>query len=151
MIFRRVWPQRPSFAGPFAGLDQLRREMLRLFDSHEDGVPEAGAGVFPPLNVSQDDDAFYVRAEVPGIKAGELSITALANRLTIAGNRSIPVEDGNVSYHRRERAEGAFRRTLTLPTDIDMEKSEARCTDGVLTLRLPKAERAKPRQIAVKG
>jgi len=126
--------------------------MLRLFDGLTAGEPwsEAGAGVFPPMNVTQDDDNFYVRAEVPGIRASELSISALRNRLSIAGRREIPEERGRVSYHRKERAEGTFSRTVTLPTEIDAQRVDARYADGILTLTLPKAEEAKPRQIVVK-
>jgi HSP20 family protein len=131
--------------------DQLRREMLRLFDgqSSPQGGP-AGASVFPPLNITQDEDNFYLRAEVPGVKADELSITAVKNRLSIAGKREIPKEHERVSYHRRERAEGSFNRIVTLPVELDAERIEARYVDGILALTLPKAEEAKPRQIVVK-
>jgi len=111
---------------------------------------EVASGVFPPMNVTQDTDNFYVRAEVPGIKASELSISALKNRLTIAGRREIPNEHERASYHRKERPEGSFNRTLTLPTELDVERIDARYTDGILTLKLPKAEAAKPRLISVR-
>jgi HSP20 family protein len=125
--------------------------MLRLLDASS-GEPSAdvSAGVFPPLNVTQDDDNFYVRAEIPGVKSDALSITALRNRVTLAGRREIARENERVSYHRRERAEGAFNRTLTLPAFIDAERVDASYADGVLTLKLPKAEEAKPRQITVR-
>ncbi|HKU43111.1 MAG TPA: Hsp20/alpha crystallin family protein [Polyangiales bacterium] len=149
MLAGRVWPSRPAFENSWNDFDQLRREMLRLFDS-SGAANTAGAGVFPPLNVTQDADNFYVRAEVPGVQANELQISAVKNRLSIAGKREIPPEHERVSWHRRERAEGTFNRTLTLPADLDTERVEARYVDGILTLKLPKAEEAKPRQIAVK-
>jgi HSP20 family protein len=151
MLLRRVWPSRPGFDNPFAEFEQLRDEMLRLFDAAAgtDGYREAMAGVFPPMNVTQDNDNFYIRAEVPGIQATDLSISAQRNRVSISGRREIPREAGKVSYHRQERAEGEFARTVTLPGEIAADKVEARCTDGVLTLTLPKAEESKPRQIAV--
>jgi HSP20 family protein len=122
--------------------------MLRLF---EGSAPSgAGVGVYPPLNITQDADNFYVRAEVPGVTASELQISAVKNRLSIAGKRQIPQEHERVSWHRRERAEGSFNRSVTLPAELDTERVEARYVDGVLTLKLPKAEEAKPRQIAVK-
>jgi HSP20 family protein len=125
--------------------------MLRLFDSVAgDAHGSTAAGVFPPINVTQDRDRFYVRAELPGIKADELSISTLGSRLQISGRREIPSEHGRVSYHRKERAEGAFSRTVTLPSDVDAAQVEARYTDGILTVTLPKAEQAKPRQIKVK-
>jgi hypothetical protein len=66
MLVRRVWPSRPTFDSPFADFDQLRREMLRLLDTMSgDASGDVGAGVFPPMNITQDDDNFYLRAEVP--------------------------------------------------------------------------------------
>ena len=151
MLLRRVWPSRPAFDNPFADFDNLRREMLRVFDTiaGRDGTSELPAGVFPPLNVTQDDNNFYIRAEVPGVKAADLSISALRNRVSIVGRREIPKENDKVSYHRKERAEGEFSRSVSLPAEVVADKVEARYADGVLTLTLPKAEEAKPRQIAV--
>ena len=152
MLVRRVWPSRPTFEGSFSDFDQIRREMLRLLDAAPgDGAPDAGAGVFPPINITQDDNNFYLRAEIPGIKPAELSISALRNRVSILGRRDIPPEHDRVSYHRKERAEGAFNRAVTLPMEVDAERVDARYSDGVLTLTLPKAEQAKPRQIAVRA
>jgi len=121
--------------------------MLRVFDSvaGHDGP----AGVFPPLNVTQDDNNYYLRAELPGVRAADLAVTALRNRVSIAGRREISPEGEKASYHRRERAEGEFSRTLTLPGEVASDKVEARYADGVLQLTLPKAEETKPRQIAV--
>jgi HSP20 family protein len=151
MLLRRVWPSRPTFDSSYSDFDQIRREMLRLLDAATGGgAPDPGAGVFPPMNITQDHDNFYLRAEIPGIKPAELSISALRNRVAISGKREIPREHERVSYHRKERAEGAFNRAVTLPTEVDAERVDARYADGILTLTLPKAEQAKPRQIAVK-
>jgi HSP20 family protein len=151
MLVRRVWPSRPTFDSPFADLDSVRREMLRLFDSVAgDTFGDTGVGVFPPMNITQDNDNFYVRAEVPGIKPNELSISAMGNRLALAGKREIQREHERVSYHRKERAEGSFNRTVTLPTEIDPDKVDAHYADGILTLTLPKAAETKPRQIKVR-
>jgi len=152
MLVRRVWPSRPTFESSFSDFDQIRREMLRLLEaSTGDGAPDQGAGVFPPMNITQDDENFYLRAEIPGIKPAELSISALRNRVAISGKREIPREHERVSYHRKERPEGAFNRSVTLPMEVDAERVDARYTDGILTLTLPKAEQAKPRQIAVRS
>ncbi len=151
MLLRRVWPSRPTFENPFADLDNLRREMLRVIGSvaNVENAYGDSAGVFPPLNLGEDDNNFYLRAEVPGIKAGDLSISALPSSISIAGRREIANEQDKVSYHRKERAEGSFSRTVSLPSEIAPDKVEARCSDGILSLTLPKAETAKPRQIAV--
>jgi HSP20 family protein len=151
MLVRRVWPSRPTFDSPFSDFDQVRREMLRLLDTVAgETFGDVGAGVFPPMNITQDDDNFYLRAEVPGIKPNELSISAVRNRVSLAGRREIQREHERVSYHRKERAEGSFNRTVTLPTEVDAERVDARYADGILTLTLPKAEETKPRQITVR-
>ena len=152
MLLRRVWPSRPAFENPFADFSHLRHEMLRLLDSVQGGdgvLADTSSGVFPPMNITQDEDKYYLRAEVPGIKAADLSDSALRNRVSITGRRENPKEAGKVSYHSQERPEGEVTRTVTLPGDIASDKVEARYADGVLTLTLPKAEEAKPRQISV--
>jgi HSP20 family protein len=148
MLVGRVWPSRPTLDSDF---DQVRRQMLRLLDTFAgDTVSDTGTGVFPPVNITQDADNFYVRAEVPGIKPDELAISAVRNRVSLAGKREIQREHERVSYHRKERAEGSFNRTVTLPSEIDAQRVEARYADGILTLTLPKAEETKPRQITVR-
>ena len=153
MLVRHVWPSRPALSNPFTELEQQRRrEMLRLLDSlADDSLAEGTTGVFPPVNITQDDNHFYVRAEVPGIRASDLSISAVRNRITISGRREIPQEHERVSYHRKERADGSFNRTIALPTLIDAERVDAHYSEGVLTVRLPKAAEAKPRQISIKS
>jgi len=151
MIVRRVWPSRPTFDNPLAHFDQLRREVMRMLDTGMGTtLADVGAGVFPPVNITQDDNNFYLRAEIPGINAKELSISAVRNRVSLAGKREIQPENERVSYHRRERAEGSFNRTVTLPNEVDAERVQAEYADGILTLVLPKAEQAKPRQITVR-
>jgi HSP20 family protein len=131
----------------------MRREMLRAFEAiagNGRAPASSETGVFPPINVTQDGDNFYVRAEIPGIAADDLAISALRNRLSISGKREIAAEHDRVSYHRRERAEGSFDRTVMLPGPVDAERVEAKYADGILSLTLPKAEEAKPRQIMLK-
>ena len=84
MLIRRVWPSRPTFESPFADFEQLRRQVLRAFDAMgSDTFGDMGATVFPPVNVSQDSENYYVRAEVPGIEPKQLDISALGRRLTV--------------------------------------------------------------------
>jgi HSP20 family protein len=151
MIVRRAWPTRPTFDASLRDVEQLRRDMLHMFDAFA-GERETSttSGVFPPINITQDNDHFYLRAEIPGVVANDLSIAALRNRVSISGKRELPKEHERASYHRRERSEGTFNRTVTLPTTVDSERVEARYVDGILTLVLPKAAEAKPRQIVVK-
>jgi HSP20 family protein len=151
MLVRQTWPSRPALTNSFADLENRRREMLRLVEAVVgDSFGEVTASVFPPVNVTQDDNHFYVRAEVPGVRATDLSITAIRNRISISGRREIPQEHERASYHRKERADGTFDRTIALPTEIDAEQVDARYADGILSLKLAKVAEAKPRQITVK-
>ncbi|MBW1691371.1 MAG: Hsp20/alpha crystallin family protein [Deltaproteobacteria bacterium] len=152
MIIRRIggWPTW-EWRSPFGELERMRREMDRLSEALTGSVfREPLAGVFPLMNVTEDPDSYYVRAELPGIKADELNISITGTSLTVAGERTIPAENEEARYHRREREAGKFSRVVSLPSQVDASKVEARCVDGVLTVVLPKAEVAKPKQIAVK-
>ena len=112
--------------------------------------PILSAGVFPLTNVTEDKDNFYVRAELPGIKSDELDIQVTANGISISGERKIPEEGNNVKYHRREREAGKFSRSINLSGDVDVNKVDASLKNGILTVTIPKAEIAKPRQIRYK-
>ena len=106
--------------------------------------------MFPLVNVTEGGDNYYVRAELPGIKAEDLDISVTGNSLSIAGERRIRAEDEKANYHRREREAGKFSRVISLPAQVDTAKVEASCVDGILTVVLPKSEAAKPKQITVK-
>jgi len=93
---------------------------------------------------------FIVRAELPELNAEELTIAVNGNNLTISGERKIPSERDNVRYHRREREAGSFNRIIVLPGDVEIDNVDAGLVDGVLTVTVPKAEEAKPKQITVK-
>jgi HSP20 family protein len=89
-----------------------------------------------------------VEMEVPGVKSGQIDVSVAGDELTIKAQRPDVSEDG-VTYHRRERPTGNFTRVLSLPCAVDANRVEAELAEGVLTLRLPKAEAAKPRKINV--
>lgn len=133
-------------------LDELRREMGRLLDGRAlnplDG--DWNRPAYPPLNIWDDGDALALEAEVPGVASGDLQVYAVGNELTVKGHRN-PTRDESRAYQRRERIGGEFSRVVTLPVEIDADKIEATLRDGVLSLKLPKAETAKPRQITVKS
>jgi HSP20 family protein len=105
--------------------------------------------VFPLVNLTEDKDNYYVRAELPGVKADELDIQATANNLAISGERKIAAAAEGARYHRREREAGTFSRMIGLPGDIDTAKVNAQLQNGILTVVVPKAEVAKPKQITV--
>ena len=148
MIVRRMWGgERPH---PRAEFERVRREMEELMSVVQQASEDDDfAGVYPAMNITQDADNFYARAELPGIKASELELSTIGKQLTLSGQRKISTDRPGASYHRRERGEGSFSRTVTLPTDVQSEQVSARYLDGILTVTLPKAEEAKPRQISV--
>jgi HSP20 family protein len=148
MIVRRIGRAEPRWSSPFNDFERVRREMFRFLDAYP-GEQEAQAGVFPAINVTQDRESYFVRAELPGVQPDALEVTAEQRTLTIAGKRRAPEEKG-VSYHRKERADGDFNRSIGLPGDFDSDRIDARLVHGVLTVTLPKPERVKPRQISVK-
>ena len=103
------------------------------------------------MNVTEGKDNYYVRAELPGLSANELDISVTGDTLSISGERKLPAEDEKAQYHRREREAGRFSRIVSLPAQVNTGKVEAHCTDGVLTVILPKAKEVKPKQITVKA
>lgn len=149
MILKRLY-NLPQWSDPFDDLTRWRRLLGTLDDPSRTMFGQPPAGVFPLLNVSSTADTYIVRAELPGIKPGELDITASGDNLTLSGVRKIPEENQKAKYHRRERESGKFSRALTLPGPMDSNKVEARLKNGILTIMIPKAEEAKPRKIAIK-
>ncbi len=135
---------------PFEQLENMRRQVEKVFENFsERSLDQPHAGVFPAINLSQDPNNYYVRAELPGLKNDDLDMNVLNNTLTVSGERKIASEGENVRYHRRERDAGKFSRAIALPGEIDSEHISARLANGVLTVTVPKAEKAKPRQITV--
>lgn len=151
MFYRRLtnYPTR-GFWNAFEQLDRMRRQFDQVFGS-EAGTQRGllGAGVFPQINLTEDADRFYIRAELPGVTSDALQMQATAKNLSISGERKIEAENEGVRYHRREREAGKFSRIIALPTEIDPDRIEAKLEDGILTVRVPKAEALKPRQIAI--
>ena len=151
MIYRRLYNV-PSmgFRNAFDQLDRMRRQFDHLFgDDPGSRRGLLGAGVFPPINMTEDTDKFYIRAELAGVKSEDIEMQATVKNLSITGERKIEAENEGVRYHRREREAGKFSRIITMPTEIDPDRIEARMSDGILTIRVPKAEAVKPRQITI--
>jgi len=133
----------------WANFDRLQGEMGRMLEGFD--LPRATAAAVPPVNVWEDGDAFHLEAELPGLTQEQVHV-AVTNRnvVTIQGER-LAEDDGKGRWHRRERGYGRFQRVLRLPLPVDADKVEARLEDGLLSVRLPKSEEAKPRRIAVKA
>ncbi len=107
-------------------------------------------GVYPPVNLHETEDAFILRAELPGVAPEDIEVSLEGSTVTLSGQRKIDYAAGNgTAVHRRERQSGHFRRAFELPSQFDVDKAEAIHRAGVLELRLPKTPEARPRQIAV--
>jgi len=137
----------------WASFDRVQGEMNKLLEGWGTDFPRQFALVasFPPVNVREDADAFYVEAELPGLTQEQVQISVTnRNQLTILGER-LADESAKGRWHRRERGFGRFQRVLKMPVPVDADKVEAKLEGGVLQLKLPKAEEAKPRRISVKA
>ena len=151
MIIKRLFDlPNYSWRGAFDDLERMRREMDSLFGQVAGKAYwPTHAGVFPLVNVAEDQDHFFIRSEIPGMKSEEITISATGRNLSISGERKIASEGENVRYHRREREDGKFSRVIALPGDIQVDKIEAGYINGILRIKIPKSEAAKPKQIAV--
>lgn len=151
MIYRRFlgfpsW----EFRSPFTELERMKRQMDRLMEGLSSTYQRPYAGVFPLINLTETKDSFFVRAELPGVAAGDLDIQATASSISITGERKLPAENKDARWHRREREAGKFSRMIAMPGEIDPNKVDASMVNGILSVVVPKAEVAKPRQINVR-
>jgi len=153
--------QDPELAAwtPFDRLSSLREEMNRLLDGSlaafgtfgTRGARDFGlfSGWTPPVDVSQDKEHVYIKAELPGLKREDIDISLQNGMLTISGERKEESEVREGETFRSERVFGRFHRTVSLPTQVDADRVSAAYKDGILTVTLPKAEEAKAKQIQV--
>jgi HSP20 family protein len=139
---------------PTRDLTQMREEMDRLvgqFLRRGEGEEATwGQGMWaPPVDIYETDDAFMLKAELPGFTKEDVNIEVHENRLIIRGERKRETEAKEDQYHRLERAYGRFERAFWLPTTVDAEHIQASFKNGILEMRLPKSEKAKPKQIPI--
>jgi HSP20 family protein len=151
MITRRLFDYPDlGWRNPFGEVDRMRRYLDQVLGQTEAGFRLPRAGVFPLINLTETKQAYILRAELPGVQARDLDIQSTGRNITISGERKIE-PNPNARYHRREREAGRFSRALSLPGEIDREKIEAALDNGVLTITIPKSEKARPRQISIKA
>ena len=131
-------------------MDQLQREMNRLFNSTNRGRV-LSAPSYPAINIWINDSGQLITAEMPGVHPDDISIDVIADALSISGERKQDEVAKDANYHRRERGYGSFSRTIQLPFMVDTNKVEANFKNGVLMISLPRAEVDKPKKIAVKS
>jgi len=145
---------------PFREMDELHTRLNALMGRAFGRVPLRGdpesdeaitlSAWAPLVDITEDDKEYVVKAELPEVKKEELKVTVEDGVLTISGERKFEKEEKNKRYHRVERAYGSFARSFTVPDDADPAKVHADFKDGVLNVRIEKAERAKPKTIDVK-
>lgn len=134
---------------PFADLDRLR-ERLGEWAANWRTAPwmePFDGGFVPPADVEEDDDAWTIEVELPGVKKQDIDIEIVGRRLQISGERKEKERTGIL--RQKTRVTGSFRYEITLPSDVDADAVEASLDDGELTVRLPKAERAERRAISI--
>jgi HSP20 family protein len=130
---------------------------IRLFDDRFDRLTERAFGRdrqapwMPAMDVYETDDLVVVTVELPGVSAEDVDVSVEDSTLTVSGSREFSSEVTQESYHRIERRYGAFSRAVTLPPQVDASKVDARFEDGVLTVDVPKMEKAKPKKIQIKA
>jgi HSP20 family protein len=131
----------------FAGLDTLNRQLSSYLDSWRQ-LPDVLTGAFTPFgDVEETPDAYVVEIELPGIRKDDLDIALAGRRVTVTGERRERERIGIL--RRRERVVGRFHYEVTLPGELDEDGVEAHLDEGVLTIRVPKAESERPRRIPV--
>jgi HSP20 family protein len=140
---------------PFRDLVSIQDELNRLFGRTFNGVdpmrPATAGAWIPAMDVLETEDRFVVKLELAGIDPEDVEVAVNGSTLSVSGNREFSTETNEENYHRLERRYGSFSRSITLPQTVDTEKVEASFDKGVLTVEVPKVERAKPKKIQVRA
>ncbi len=140
--------RRSQFPGfdvfPSTGLALFEDTLNRFFSE-----PTAARPWCPAVDISENENALVLSADIPGVRMEEIEIKLEHGTLTLSGAREFQKQDEKGGYHRIERSYGKFQRAFSLPDTVDAEKVEAAFDNGVLTITLPKKEVAKPRTIKV--
>ncbi len=132
---------------------RVMREMMR-WDPFREMAPVFGpepGGFYPAFDIKETTDGFVFTADLPGIKAQDLSVTMEGSRLQVSGKRESEREEKTDTYYASERSYGSFVRTFTLPQGADPKSVRADLSEGVLTLSIGKTPESQPRQIAVQS
>jgi len=137
-----------TLADPFDALLQFQNALDSFRASSWLGSGPSARGSYPPLNVFRKGDNLLLTMEVPGIAKSDIAVQVKGNTIRISGSKAIQYGEG-AALHRRERRAGRFDRAITVPVEIDPEGVKAECRDGILALYLPRAERDKPKTVAI--
>jgi HSP20 family protein len=137
---------------PFRDLTEVQQEMNRVFDSFfgRPSTVSTGERIWVPLcDMYETKDDVVVVCELPGVREKEVSLNITADLLTLKGERKWDKELKDENYHRLERVYGKFERSVPLPVPVQADKATATYRDGVLEIKLPKAEQVKPKEIKI--
>jgi len=136
---------------PFKGLDIMRNEMDRLWDSFFEGRPRVRFGEwFPSLDVAETKNDIVVKVELPGMDQKDIDISLSDGHLIIKGEKKQEKEEKEENYHFIERSYGTFTRSVHLPKEVKRDKISASYKNGVLKVLLPKSEEAKKKDVKIK-
>ena len=147
VLHRETRMQRGS-GDPFRDLEQMQRAALQLLQSTFGAQVPDGMTWSPPVDIEETDDAWIIEAEIPGAKRDDVNIEAHDNEVEISGEIVEREREGIV--RRRTRRVGRFEFRVTLPGQIEAEQIDAGYNDGVLTVRVPKSEKARPRRVEIR-
>ena len=140
---------------PTRNIFSIQDEINRLFEGLTSREPEVDAlreGAWAPdADIAETESEIVVEAEVPGIDQENLKVSVQNNVLTFSGEKKQAKEEKGKNYHRVERTYGSFHRSFPLPADVDTSKTKASYKNGILTIRLPKVEKAKPKEIDIEA
>jgi HSP20 family protein len=136
---------------PFRELEQVTERMRRMLEQTfgELAGPSDGTAWSPLVDIEEEDGAYVIDAELPGVKPEDVNIEVIGNELAVTGE--IKEQERKGIVRRQTRRTGRFEYRVTLPEQVDADKVEAKLNDGVLTIRLPKSERAQRRKVQVKA
>ena len=138
--------------GTFPGFEDFPSSGLRIFEDTVNRLFTDAASTrpwSPSVDITENENELILMADVPGIKMEDIDLKVEDGTLSFSGKREFEKEETVGGYHRMERGYGTFHRAFTLPDSVDVEHVSAKYTDGVLTVKLPKKELAKPRSIKV--
>lgn len=138
---------------PVRDLFDIHKEMNKLFDTmlgKYDESTDLSRVWSPALDLTEDKDNIYVKAEIPGMNKDDIKLEFRDNTLVLSGYKKCEYEDKKEDPHRIEISYGEFKRVIPLPDSIELKKIEATYQDGILKVTLPKSEKAKPKQIEIK-
>ncbi|NQU27178.1 MAG: Hsp20/alpha crystallin family protein [Candidatus Marinimicrobia bacterium] len=131
---------------PWNSFDRIYRE----FFNEDLNLDRSSANWTPSVDISEDDNKYSVSADLPGVDKKNVHISVKENVLTVTGERIVENNADSANYHRRERSSGTFKRCFRLPELVIEDKISAKFKNGILTIELPKAEIAKPKEIEIK-